>query len=337
MWKRRYWLVAGLSALPLLGTHGQGLHTPVAPTRLNLALQDPAHIKHLPLLVAQQLGYFRAEGLDVVFRSVADAVTEPPDLVSGGFALPGPITSGGRPYTAIAMLGRAPQVILAQSTKQAHRVTALHQLRGQTIGVARLGSEHQWIAELVLARSGVQPNEVTFVDWGNPGRLLDALHAGEVDAISLGDPWASWQERRGEIRLLSDTRNLRTTEQLFGGPVPCTCLMASPEVLRDRPAVCQSVSHAVVHALKWLQTASATDVLRIAPDLQAPLDRSLYLDMFSKVRETFAVDGLIPASGPETLVKTFRQSPSSSLVARSTEVPPWTNRFVVRSKALLRA
>jgi NitT/TauT family transport system substrate-binding protein len=49
----------------------------------------------------------------------------------------------------------------------------------------------------------------------------------------------------------------------------------------------------VVQALKWLQTAGLTDILRTVPASHWMGDRAIYLGAFEKLRESYAVDGLV--------------------------------------------
>lgn len=337
MWSRRQ-VVGAAVGLACGGGVVRAQWAAAAPNkRVTVHLQDASPVKQLPLLIALQLGYFRAEGLEVALLPTGASNAASADVVCASFDLTlRSHENSARPLSAFVMLGRAPQVVLAQPARTARSGGTIAHLRGHTIGVAGQGSLSHKVAELVLYRAGVRSHEVSFVDLVDTSRLLEAFYAGELDALSLTDPWISLLERRGDIRVLSDTRSLREAEQLFGGPVPCTCLMTTPEFMREHEATCQALSNGVVRALKWLQTAGPADLIRLLPESYVLGDRSLFLDAFNKSRETFAPDGLIPAGGPEHVAHLMGQLRGGWVPDKSQLTQLWTNRFVQRSKALYR-
>jgi len=90
---------------------------------------------------------------------------------------------------------------------------------------------------------------------------------------------------------------------VFGGPMPASCLYAPLEFVRKNPNTCQALAHAVVHGLKWLQTAGPGDIIKTVPESYLLGDRAVYLAAFSKVRESFSLDGLMPDDGPRTALR----------------------------------
>ena len=70
---------------------------------------------------------------------------------------------------------------------------------------------------------------------------------------------------------------LRGTTDVFGGPLPSGCLSAPGEFLTQFPRLTQALSDAMVHALKWLQTAGPSDIIKAVPERYFQGDRSLYL------------------------------------------------------------
>jgi NitT/TauT family transport system substrate-binding protein len=336
MWNRRRWLGAGVACAAIGVTVGATTQAKVPTQRVAVLVHDALQIKQLPLVLAWQLGYWRVEGLEVDWLTQGMPGWQDAEVVSSSFDLALKSQTTTRALTAFAMLGRAPQVVLGQHGRGGRAVDNIAQLRGRTIGVAGWGSLSHHVAELLLLRAGVHRQEVHFVDVSDSPRLLEAFYSGHVDALSFTDPWASLLERRGDVRVLSDTRNLREAEQLFGGPVPCTCLMATPEFLDEREHACQALSNGVVRALKWLQTAGPTDLVRVLPETYMQGDRSVFLDAFSKSRGSFASDGLIPARGPAKLLQIITELQPRSGLERVDPKAVWTNRFVERSKAIHR-
>jgi len=61
-------------------------------------------------------------------------------------------------------------------------------LKGKKIGINRVGSNPHYFAVQALRRSGIEPNEVNFIQSGGAPETLVALLAGGLDAASLNPP-----------------------------------------------------------------------------------------------------------------------------------------------------
>jgi NitT/TauT family transport system substrate-binding protein len=86
---------------------------------------------------------------------------------------------------------------------------------------------------------------------------------------------------------------------------------------------------AVVRALKWLQTAEPLDIIKILPESQTALDRSLFLAAFQRVRECYSPDG---SFAPEATQTAWQVAATLGLAANSEPQAlldrSFTNEFV---------
>lgn len=333
--QNRRQLLRSAGACLLAGSVGPCVSAGAAPAALTIHMDDEGPLKHLPLSVARQMGFFRAEGVTVELVGASSPSAEAAEVLCTTFGravLPSP---QARPLTAIAMLGRGPQVVLGvPAVGPAAVVTTVAQLRGAVVGVQ--GGVARRMAELMLWRAGIRAQEVQFVELADNAQAMEAFLSGRLDALSAQDPLVTVLERRGEIRVLSDTRTLKGTEQVFSGEVPCTCLMVATEWMRSQPVLCQSLCNGVVRALKWLQTAGPSDLVRVLPEASWPGDRAALLEAFNKSRETISSDGWIPPDGPETLRHAVAHLTKGGGWGGLDLSSAWTNRFVERAKALNR-
>jgi NitT/TauT family transport system substrate-binding protein len=164
------------------------------------------------------------------------------------------------------------------------------------------------MASVLLARAGVDAREVSFVGVGTGATAVAALRTGRVHALCHADPIMSLLEHRGEVRLVSDLRTLTAAQEVFGGAMPASCLYAPQAFLHKEPMVAQALTNAIVHALKWLQTASPADLIKAVPASYVLGDRAVYLAAFNRVRETFSPNGLMPEDGPATALRALAQA-----------------------------
>lgn len=312
--------------------------------RLTLGVGGKTGFYYLPLTIAEQLGFFRSEGLALDVRdfeggsqAVKAATLGTVDVVSGAYEHTIALQARGLAYQAFVMLGRAPQIAMGVSPRTLPHYRQLSDLIGRRIGVSALGSSTNMVAKLVLARAGISPDSVTFVGVGTSSGALRAFRAGEIDALSNIDPVMTVLEKSGEIRIVSDTRSLKGTREVFGGPMPAACLYAPVGFVERHPRTCQALANGVVHALKWLQTAGPSDIIKTVPESYMLGDRGVYLAAFSKVRDALAVDGLMPEAGPATALRSLAVVDELVQTKRIDLAATYTNEYAQRAKLKFRA
>lgn len=346
---RRQWLLGLLSATASPGIWATNAALPLPGIKLEkrqitIAAASRATLPYLPLTVAEQLGFFAAEGLEVevvepssLVKAQQMASAGGTDMVCGWIENTLALQAKGQAFQAFVLLGRAPQVALGVSTKTMPNYATWSDLRGKRVGIPAPGTPNHTIAHTVLARAGLRLSEMSFVSVGTPAGALAALRSGQVDALSYMDPLITQLEQRSELRLLADTRTVRGTLAACGGEMPAACLYATPEFLQKHPATTQAVSYAVVRALKWLQTAGLSDLMKIVPESYFAGDRALYLSSFERMREAIALDGLIPQAGVRNTLEAMR---NAEPLLRAENINPdksYTNAFAQKAKLRFKA
>lgn len=308
--------------------------------RVQVVVQGSNQIKQLPLILAQRLGYFRAEGVDVQLQdlpprahTLPNAAQFPAEVFAGTFERTILQHAQRKPHQAFVLMSRAPQVVLGVSPASLPGHATLKDLVGCSVGVAASGTLSHRVARLMLLRAGLRPTDVNFVEVANADRALVAFHIGEIDALSYTDPVITRLELGGVIRVISDTRGLRDSDHVFGGPVLCTCLSASREYVEQNPEVCQALTNGVVKALKWLHTATPSDLITHVPESHMGGDRAVFLAAFNKSRETLATDGTIPLQGPVNVIRALERLQLNLSLAGVVPAETYTNRFAQRAKA----
>ena len=115
--------------------------------------------------------------------------------------------------------------------------------------------------------------------------------------------------------------------------MPSSCLSALRSFVSENAHTCQAMGGAVVRALRWLQTAEPLDIIKILPESQTALDRSLFLAAFQRVRECYSPDG---SFAPEATHTAWQAAATLGLAA---SVEPqtvldrsFTNEFVLHGR-----
>lgn len=279
--------------------------------RVVLAVGAREVLAQLPLTLADELGYFEAEGLQVELQGHADDLSAQQALFQGGADVAaGHLAYGlllrqmGQACVAFALLSRTPQMVLGVSTAAMPDYRQLAQLKGRRLGLGAQGWVVQDFASQVLGRAGLRWQDVGTVPLGPGLEQLAAVHEGRVDALLSVDPVLSNRlEVRGEMRVLADTRSLRGTVDVYGGPMPGNALYAAHDFVQRHPRLVQALVNAVVRALKWLQTAAPGDIVRLVPQAYMLDERSNYLAALQRVRESLSTDGLIADEAVQTVLR----------------------------------
>lgn len=215
---------ATLVATPLSFAQGKPETSKVA-----IAVGGKNLFYYLPLTIAERRNYFRDEGLDVEISDFAGgsqalkaAVGGSADVVSGAFEHTLLLQAQKQYFREFVLQGRAPQIVLAVSKKAMPNYRSIADLKGKKIGVTAPGSSTSIMASFVLAKAGLSAKDVAFIGVGAGAGAIAALQSGQIDAIANLDPVMTRLERAGDIRVVSDTRTLADTRNVFGGDMPGT-------------------------------------------------------------------------------------------------------------------
>ena len=207
----------------------------------------------LPAYVAQQEGYFKAEGINVEIISVASA-TERDQLIAAGEAdgminelVSTMFINKNDTQVQIVRVARAATEkdpvfrILASKTSG---ITAPDQLPGNQIGISE-GTVIEYVTDRLLESAGISAEEVTKVAIPRISDRLALLGANELSAAVLPDPLASLALQGGAVVVLDDT-----AEPEYGLSV----ISFRTETLESNPDLIRAYLRAVEQAVEDINT-----------------------------------------------------------------------------------
>ncbi|HJW53248.1 MAG TPA: ABC transporter substrate-binding protein [Burkholderiaceae bacterium] len=308
--------------------------------KVTIAVGGKNLLYYLPLTIAEQRGYFKDEGLDVEIadfaggaRALQAVVGGSADVVSGAFEHNINMQAKGQSMRAFVLQGRAPQIVLAVSTKAMPNYKTVADLKGKKIGVTAPGSSTNIMAKYVLAQHGLKPSDVSFVGVGAAQGAVAALRAGQIDAMSNLDPVITILTRGNDIRIISDTRDVAEADKVFGGPMPAGTLYAPVAFIEKNPNTVQALTNAIVRADKWIQQAGPSDIVKSVPESYLLGDRAVYIDAFMKAKPALSPDGMIPEQGPATALRALVSIDPAIADAKIDLKSVYTNEFVKKANA----
>jgi NitT/TauT family transport system substrate-binding protein len=307
---------------------------------VHIAVGGKASLYYLPVTIAEQLGYFKDEGLAIQISDFAGGsqalravVGGSADVVSGAYEHTLNMQPKGQFLQCFVQQGRAPQIAIGIAKSRAASYKSPKDLKGLKVGVSAPGSSTNMILNSFIAKDGLKPSDVSIIGVGLGAAAVTALKTGQIDAVSNTDPVMTKLEQDGDVKIIADTRTLRGTEQVLGGPMPAGCLYAPVEFIRKNPNTVQALTNAIVRADKWIHSASPQDILATVPESYLLGDKALYLFSFNKVKEAISPDGYISEAGTRTALKVM---PSFNPEIKASEIKlelTYTNEFVKKANA----
>ncbi len=302
---------------------------------VKIAVGGKALYYYLPISIAESLGYFKDEGLDVQIidfqggsRSLQAVVGGSADVVSGAFEHTLSMQARHQSLQAFVLQGRAPQCVFAVSNKTMPNYKTLTDLKGKKIGVTAPGSSSHAIAQFVLSSAGIKPNEVSFIGVGASSAAVAAMRSGQIDAFVNLDPVIATLEKDNIIKIVADTRVVEESDKIFGGPLVAGCLYAPTSYIEKNPEIVQGLTNAVVRADRWLAKATAEDIVKAVPESYFLGNKDIYVEGFLKNRPALSKDGYIPDHAPEISFKMLQIVNKKLENFKPDFKAVYTNRFV---------
>jgi NitT/TauT family transport system substrate-binding protein len=265
---------------------------------------------YLPVRLADQLGYFKQQGIEVELQSEPSGVNAEDQLLAGGvqgvigfYDHTIDLQAKGKSVESVVQLGQAPGEVVVVSARLAQQIRSPADFKGRSLGVAGLGSSTEFLTRYLAAINGVKPAELVTVPVGAGDTFITALKLGHIDAGMTTDPTVARLLRDGEAKVLLDLRSPVETSKVLGGPYPAACLYMESTWVKSHQAQVQKLVNALVKALGFIHAHGADAIASWMPANYFVGDRDLYVDALARNKVMFSPDGRMPAGGPETVLK----------------------------------
>jgi NitT/TauT family transport system substrate-binding protein len=335
-WMRRAAVLAGAAVLAPFAGHG--LAAPEK-TRVVIAVGGRATLYYLPLTLAERLGYFRDEGLEVEIadfpggaKALQALMGGSADVCSGGFEHTLQMQAKGQKLQAFVLQGNA-ALALALVKGRFEAYAGPKDLRGRRIGVTAPGSTTHMLVNHLLASGQLKPEDVSIIGVGTGASAVGAARAGQIDALSSVEPALVMLERSGDARVVHETYTTAGTRAVFGGPLPSACLYAKQSFIQSNPGTVQALTNAMVRALAWLQRASIDQIVAAVPPEFTLGDKASYVAALERLRPVYSRDGrILPEGVALTQRVTAAHDPAVRAAGGLQPEAAYTNAFVDRAR-----
>jgi NitT/TauT family transport system substrate-binding protein len=307
-------------------------------TKVRLAVGGQAALYYLPLVVTQRLGLLRDAGLDVDIsdfaggsRALQALVGGSADVVTGAFDHTIQMQAKNQPVVALVELGQFPGFVLALLNTKAAAYRSPADLKGMKIGVTAPGSSTHFMALQLMAKSGLKPDDASFLGVGATTTAVAAVKRGEIDAIVNTDPAVALLQREGLIKIVADTRTRDGTREVYGGIYPAAVMYATPAFIDKNPRTVQALVNAFVRGLAFMQSHSAEEIAAVVPEDYALGDKPLYIQAIKNSLPMYSPDGRFAREGAETAYNVLKAFDPDVRNAKIDLAATYTNQFVEKA------
>lgn len=280
------------------GREGQG-----ATVRLGLP-RNP--VFYLPAYLAQELGYFRDEGLQVSVQDLPGGSKNVEAMLGGSADVVGAVyehtiwlAAERRPTKCFVLLLERPGLLLVASPATKRNIRSVRDLKGATVGVATPGSQSHMFVNYLLHKNGVSAADVSVVGIGLGPASVVAIERGKVDAATLsGAPISMLQRRRPDLVVLADACTAEGVQQIYGMTTyPTHGLLATAAWLERNPETARKVARAVQRANRWVREHSPEEVREKIPPALRMEDAAAEVAAIRMAVPMMSVDGRVSAEG----------------------------------------
>jgi NitT/TauT family transport system substrate-binding protein len=297
--------------------------------------------QQMPIALAETLGYYKDEGIDVTTVNLSSYSKTLEALIGGSvdvaaiaYAQTIQMAAEGQRVRAFFIGFRRMSSVLAIAPAANGKIRRVEDLKGAVIGIPSPGSPtHQWV-NFILTAHGVRPSEVSPVGIGTGPSAVAAFESGRIDAVGLsGGDHIRLLRRNPSMRILVDGSSTEAMQEVYGGDLYASGAMAAKQSWLDRnPDTARRFARALQKTLPWIATHTPEEIREHLPESSRSQDASVDLDIIRWSLPMFTSDGRMPKGAPEVVRHFLEATIDKVRESKFDLATTWTNEFLPESK-----
>jgi NitT/TauT family transport system substrate-binding protein len=337
-------MIAGAGALGAAAAFGVPTIVRAAPAKekLTMSVGSDHALVYFPFDLAQRLGYFEREGLDVELIYTKGGSEAAEALVSGsvdyaGNAIDHAISAQerGKTLVMIADFMNEPGVTFLVRPQDKGKYASFKDMKGKTVGVTSPGSATHVLGVWMAKQAGISRDDIKFVGVGGGATMPAALAGGQVDAAIGNDPYASQMVKDGRAAIFLELFKAPDVKRAIGFSSYCfTGALTRGDVIAKNPQRTQKVVNALVRAQQYMQMHSADEISgALTDEFRGGLTKEDWAGGYKHSSPAYTKDGVVPAEGVRAVIETnayFLNTDASKVDAAKL----YDNTFVSRARSI---
>ncbi len=293
-------LACGLLALAASSVVTGHAETVPAGTRAVLVVDGIKEVRNLPVLLAERLGFFKDEGLNVTLMEGRNDV--PTDEMLMDARADGAVAfyhhtilsqAEGRFTEAVIVLGGSPGLKMLVADRLKGEIRTVADLKGRRIFTGGPNSGKTTAANWLFIKAGLTPADYVGLALRPREEMAEALRAGTAAAIVAHEPDATYYQTSGVASVLANLTSIEETRRNLGSEFPTTALYLSTAFVKGHPVLTQKLVNALYRSQRYINTHSATELLPLVPAEfvgKGPL-AAVYANNLQEDMQMFATNG----------------------------------------------
>ncbi len=330
--------VAGIAILAGCGSTPSSTGGSVQTISLKVMVGGLSKQIYLPNMLAQQLGYFKDQHLDVTMidegsgqASEDEVLAGNVDAGSGAYVHPMVLNAAGKKIETICQFGIAPGEAEVIDARKAGSIKSPNDLQGKNLGVTELGSGTHTLTLAILGKAGIDPTKEHFVAVGAGDTFIAAIDHQTIDGGMTTEPTISRLTSSGKGKVLVDLRTPESTRAALGGDYPFIGIFAKNDWVNSNKDAAQRLVNAYVKTLKYIHSHTAAEIAAKMPADYYAGNQALYVNALQNQISIFGTDCKMPAGGPETVMK-IQQAYVPSFKGKTANLSEtYTNEFASKA------
>ena len=291
---------------------------------------------YLPNMLAQRLGYFTEQHLNVTLIDEGTGQASEDEVVagnveagSGAYVHPMVLNTQGKKIETICQFGIAPGE--AEVVDSSLNISSVKDLAGKTLGVTEVGSGTWVLTQAILGTAGVEPSSAHYLGVGAGDTFIAAIQQHKIAAGMTTFPTISRLVNSGKGKILVSLLNPSDTRAALGGDYPFIGVFAKNDWVNSNKDVTQRLVNAYVKTLKYIHSHTPDEIASQMPTGYFAGDKAAYVADLKSQIDIFGTDCKMPSGGPETVQKIQQQFVASFKGKSANLSETYTNDFAAKA------
>jgi NitT/TauT family transport system substrate-binding protein len=233
---------------------------------VRLAVGAQAQLIYLAVTLAQELGFYKQEGLAVTIedfpggaKALEALLGGSADVVCGFYDHTVQMAAQGKEVRAFVSILRYPGLVAVSGSPA---VASIEDLKGKIVGVSAAGSSTQMFLNYLLVTHGLKPEDVSVASVGMSATAVAAVTHKTVDAAIMTDPAVeAVRKQLPATKILADTRTAEGVRAVFGVDIyPSVVLYSTAPWLAQHREQARRMARALLRTVDWMRTHSPEEI-----------------------------------------------------------------------------
>ena len=302
------------------------------PAEIRIAIGGQAQLIYLPVTLAQELGFYKAAGLNVTLldfpggaKALEALMGGGTDVVCGFYDHTIQMAAQGKDLQAFVAMLRYPGLVLVPP-----EIASIEGMKGKTAGVSAPGSSTHMFLNYLLVKQGMKPDDVSNASIGMSATAVGAVTHNKVDAAVMTDPaLAIVRKQMPGLHILADTRTAEGVRSVFGvESYPSAVLYSKTDWVEKNRDTAKLLAGAITQTLSWMRSHTPEEIREKMPASFRTEDAQTDVEVLRTAQAMLSVDGKFTPEAVEAVHKVLSTSLESVRNAKIDLSKTYTNEMV---------